>query len=279
MQAMLFQVSTKGDLADVVPNMLQYRVDGCIVIASVPISTEALATCEQYRMPLVLLNRLAPDSTASSVLCNSRLGSHKIAEFLVAGGHKRIAFIGGRPDSVIAQDREAGFRAGLAAAGQTLYARAVGGFRFEGGYQAARELLDLSPRPDAIFAASDIMALATLDAMRDAGLRAPDDVSLVGFDDIRSSAWPAYRLTTIAQPVEALLGRSLDLLSARIDNPECPPEIIYINGELKIRRSARVPPGFQSLPDLPELAPANAVETPPRVQAGRKRLLRKSTAA
>lgn len=278
MQAMLFQVSTKGDLADVVPSMLQYRVDGCIVIASVPISTEALATCAQYRMPLVLLNRLAPDSTASSVLCNSRLGSHKIAEFLVAGGHKRIAFIGGRPNSVIAQDREAGFRAGLAAAGQAVYARAVGGFRFEVGYQAARELLALSPRPDAIFAASDIMALATLDAMRDAGLRAPDDVSVVGFDDIRSSAWPAYRLTTIAQPVDALLDRSLDLLSARIENPECPPEIIYINGELKIRRSARMPPGIRSLPDVPELAPAIERETS-RVQSGRKRLLRKSTAA
>ena len=250
MQAMLFQVNTKGDLADVVPSMLQYRLDGCIVIASVPISKNALAMCQQYRMPVVLLNRLASETQASSVLCNSHAGAQKIAEFLIAGGHSRIAFIGGRPNSVIAQDREAGFLAGLSAAGQLPYGRAQGGFTFAGGYQAARELLALDPRPDAIFAASDIMALATLDAIRDAGLRAPEDVSVIGFDDIRSSAWPAYRLTTVAQPAEALLGRSLDLLSARIENWECPPEILYINGELRVRRSARVPPGFEMPPAL-----------------------------
>lgn len=280
MQAMLFQVSTKGDLADVVPSMLQYRVDGCIIIASVPISTAALTTCAQYQMPVVLLNRLATDSAASSVLCNSYLGSRKIADFLVAGGHSRIAFIGGRSNSVIAQDREAGFRAGLAAAGRTLYGRASGGFTFAGGYQAARELIALDPPPDAIFAASDIMALATLDALRDAGLRAPADISVVGFDDIRSSAWPAYRLTTVAQPVEALLGRSLDLLSARIENRECPPEIVYVNGELKIRRSARIPPGFESLPDSLEPAGAQigAPEHPPQAR-GRKRMPRGKTAA
>jgi DNA-binding LacI/PurR family transcriptional regulator len=276
MQAMLFQVSTKGDLADVVQSMLQYRLDGCIVIASVPISAAALATCAQYRLPVVLLNRLASESRASSVLCNSHSGGQKIAEFLVAGGHARIAFIGGRSNSVIAQDREAGFLTGLAAAGRGLYGRALGGFTFAGGYKAARELLALDPRPDAIFAASDIMALATLDALRDAGLRAPDDVSVIGFDDIRSSAWPAYRLTTVAQPAEALLGRSLDLLSARIEDWECPPEIIYVNGELRVRRSARIPPGFEMLPEALDLgAPVETERTSsdvrPKTRAGRKK--------
>jgi len=242
----LFQVARDGDLLDVVPSMARYRLDGCIVIASVPTSREAIEACARYSIPVVLLNRVMPDGSASSVLCNSRAGAHEVANFLVAGKHERIAFLRGRPGSVVSEDREAGFKEGLEANGVPLFAEETGHFRFEAAYQAATKLLASRRPPDAIFAAGDIMAFGVLDAMRDRGLSAPEDLSVVGFDDIRAAAWPAYRLTTLAQPAEAMLKRAVEFLVARIEDPTTPPESVFINGELRIRRSARVPEAYRA---------------------------------
>jgi LacI family transcriptional regulator len=243
---MLFQIPLGGDLAQQVPSMLQYRLDGCIIIASVPMSPESIATCARYRMPVVLLNRLATGSSASSVFCANVDGARRVAEFLVAGGHRRIAFVGGRPDSPISHDREAGFVAGLAAAGHTLAARRTGHFTFEGGFAAARELISLpaDERPDAIFAASDVMAFGVLDALRAAGLKAAEDVSVVGFDGVRAGAWPAYDLTTVAQPIEAMFARAVDLVNRRDGKDPSPPETVYVQAEFRLRRSARIPEGW-----------------------------------
>jgi LacI family transcriptional regulator len=243
---MLFQVPLGGDLAQVIASMVQYRLDGCVVIASVPVSAESLDICARYRMPVVLLNRLAAGHAASSVFCANADGARHIAEFLVAGGHRRIAFIGGRPDSTIGQDRETGFASGLAAAGVAIAARRTGHFTFEGGFSAARELISLpaSERPDAIFAASDIMAFGALDALRAAGVKAPADVSVVGFDGARAGAWPAYDLTTVIQPIEAMFARAVELLGRRNGDGHIPRETVYIQGEFRLRKSARVPAGW-----------------------------------
>jgi LacI family transcriptional regulator len=258
---MLFQVPLGGDLARQVPSMLQYRLDGCIVIASVPMSSASVATCARYRMPVVLLNRLATGTSASSVFCANVDGGRRVAEFLVAGGHRRIAFIAGREDSTISHDREAGFVAGLAAAGLTIGARRTGHFTFEGAFAAAHELLDLpaAQRPDAIFAASDVMAFAVIDAMREAGLRAPADISVVGFDGARAGAWPAYDLTTVAQPIEAMFARAVDLVNRRDASGLSPPEAIYIQPEFRLRKSARIPAGW---PASGKAANANSFTAP-----------------
>ena len=241
-QLVLFQVPKNGDITEILPKMLQYRLDGCVIIASVPMSSQAVATCARYRMPIVLLNRLAPRTSASSVLCANVEGGRQIADFLIAGGHKRIAFIGGRANSPISKDREAGFIEVLASAEQKLYASATGDFTFEGGYAATRSLVEARKRPDAIFAASDMMAFGALDAIRDAGLRAPDDVSVVGFDGARSGAWPAYNLTTIVQPVEAMFLRAVAIFKSRKTGATSPPaETVFIQGEFLVRGSARIP--------------------------------------
>lgn len=243
---MLFQIPLGGDLAQQIPSMLQYRLDGCIIIASVPMSSASVATCARYRMPVVLLNRMASGTSASSVFCANVDGARRVAEFLAAGQHQRPAFIGGRADSSINHDREAGFAAGLADAGLTLAERRTGHFTFEGGYAAARELIGLPAhrRPDAIFAASDVMAFGALDALRAAGLSAPDDISIVGFDGARAGAWPAYDLTTVAQPIEAMFARAVDLLNRRDGDAPSPPETVYIQGEFRLRKSARIPAGW-----------------------------------
>ncbi|AXQ93564.1 LacI family DNA-binding transcriptional regulator [Cereibacter azotoformans] len=246
-QLMLFQVPQDGELADVVPAMARYRLEGCIVIASVRTNAKSLTACRLHGIPVVLINRVVHDGSASSVLCHNEAGGHELGRFLLAGGHRRIAIISGRADSIVNRDRLTGFRAALAEAGVREVAEVNGDFRFEAAYQAARELLSAEPRCDAIFAVSDLMACGAIDAARDLAVRVPDDLSIVGFDGIRTAAWPAYRLTTVAQPADAILSRAVALIAAR--DPNRAPEISYINGLLKVRRSARVPAGYAPEPE------------------------------
>jgi len=250
---MLFSIPDGQNVTDVLPVMLQYRLDGCIVIASVPITAGAVEKCMRYRMPLVLLNRIGPKTGASSVLCDNVGGARDIVRFLLASDHSRIAYIGGRPGSAISQDRERGMREAFDTAGEKLYDERVGHFTFEGGRQAARELMSTKARPDAIFAANDLMAFGAIDAVKEIGLRIPEDVSVVGFDGARAGAWPAYNLTTMVQPVESMFTTAIEFVERQRIEPLRPPETVYIAPQFLQRGSSRLPkartPGFVGSPE------------------------------
>lgn len=240
-QPMLFLVQHGKDLSSVLPSMLEYRPVGCIALAAVAVPEEAASTCQRYRIPLILLNRNAPKSLACSVRLNNWDGAHEVAEFLAAGEHQRIALISGSPNHPAGQERDAGFLTGLRELGLDVFAHRQGHFTHEGGYAATTELLALPTLPDAIFAAGDMMALGVIDALRDAGKRVPEDISVIGFDGIRAGALPAYQVTTFLQPVDTLFRRAMDLIAARTEDSSRPAETILIQGKLIIRNSSRLP--------------------------------------
>jgi LacI family transcriptional regulator len=150
--------------------------------------------------------------------------ARQMTEYLLELGHRRIGFIMGHPDHGSSHDRLAGYLEALRQHGVDFDENLVehGLFDYESGYQCARRLLDSHPRPTAIFASNDHMALATLTAAHERRLEIPDDLSVAGFDDTSSSrfAWPP--LTTVRQPIaevarvatEVLLGR----LQGRVDD-------------------------------------------------------------
>lgn len=114
--------------------------------------------------------------------------------------------------------------------------------------EAARALFDRSAkkRPDAVFVANDHMALIVMDVLRsELGLRIPEDVSVVGYDDVPQAAWPAYALTTLRQPVNRMVETTVRVVLDKIERPDTAPERIEIEGPLMIRGSARVPPGYR----------------------------------
>lgn len=226
--------------AETVQALIQYQMDG-VLIASAQLSSSAAEICTQHRVPMVMINRLARIRSCA-VLCHNKAGGRLVGDLLIEAGHRRIAFVAGRPDTSTSEDREAGLLGALSAAGLGLHARREGLYTYQGGFAAARDLLGLDPPPDAIFSANDIMALGVLDAIRLTGLRVRHDVSVVGFDDIQAASWPVYDLTTIAQPVDAMIERALDLLLQRMEDPSLPGEDVYIHGELRRRGSARLPP-------------------------------------
>lgn len=237
---------TAGNIDDVLEEILDYQVDG-IVMASVALSSDLAQRCKRAGVPVVLFNRTQDIEGIASVASDNFGGGQALARFLVAGGHRRIGYVAGWEGASTQRDREAGFRAGLEAAGQTLFARTVGDFETEAARKAAREMFDVSPerRPDAVFAANDHMAMQVMDVLRyELGLTVPGDVSVVGFDDVPLAAWPAYDLTTVRQRANDMAARTVSTLLTLIDTPTGPTPQHKVDAPLVLRGSARIPDGW-----------------------------------
>jgi DNA-binding LacI/PurR family transcriptional regulator len=241
---LMFTLGNSGaDLDRVVAELMDYQVDG-LIAASVDLSGALVARCASAGLPVVLFNRAVDGAGLSAVTSDNLAGGRRAAEFLIAGGHARIAHIAGWQGSSTGRDRRAGFEAALAAAGRAAHAVIDGRYDREAAAQAARELMARPDPPDAIFVGNDHMALAVMDVLRfDLGLSVPGDVSVVGFDDVAQAAWPAYALTTVCQPAGRMVAATVAELLARIEDPARAPRRIEIAGPLIRRGSARIPPG------------------------------------
>lgn len=242
---LIFMASqTAGNIDDVLGEILDYQPEG-IILASVAMSSDLTHRCEAAGVPVVLFNRLQDDESLSGVASDNLSGGRKLAEFLVAGGHRRIAHIAGWEGASTQRDREAGFLQGLAEAGLVLHSRAVGNFHADQAQAAARALFQTADRPDAVFVANDHMAFAVMDVLRyELGLRVPEDVSVVGYDDVTISAWPSYDLTTVRQPANRMVEETVRSMLDRIDTPNAAPRRVAIDGPLILRGSARIPEGW-----------------------------------
>jgi DNA-binding LacI/PurR family transcriptional regulator len=237
MQTMMFQVPESGDISDVIPNMIRFRLAGCIVIPSVAVSHDAIASLNKFGIAVVLLNRTMRGAGVRSVWCDQAGGGRALAQFLLAGGHQRIGFIAGI-GTPTAERREKGFLRGLADSGASPFARAEGRFTFEDAFAGAKDLLTRPVIPDAIFAANDLMAFAAIDAARGLGLAVPGDLSIVGFDNSRIGEWAAYSLTTIAIPMREMFTAAVAMVRQEVGTG---PRTITMPGKLIVRNSARVP--------------------------------------
>ncbi|WP_306418055.1 substrate-binding domain-containing protein [Jannaschia formosa] len=239
---LIFTVSNSGvDLDGVVSELMDYQVDG-LIAASVDLSGALVARCAKAGLPVVLFNRGVDGASLSTVTSDNRSGGCRVAEFLLAGGHERIGHVSGWQGSSTGRDRRDGFEAGLRAAGAAPLAVIDGRYDRATASEAARTLMDRSDPPDAIFVGNDYMALAVMDVLRfDLGLSVLGDVSVRGYDDIAMSAWPAYDLTTLRQPVRRMIAATVEELMARIDAPTRRPGRIEIDGPLVVRGSARLP--------------------------------------
>ena len=240
----LLFMTDQGDQDAVVKDMLQYQVEG-VVMASAHLSSQLAQQCADNGIPVVLFNRYIATSPANSVTSDNLEGGHMVADFLIRAGHKRISFIAGFEDSSTNRDREAGFYKGLAEHGKVCFSRGVGAYTSEGAAQAARDLFSGDEKPDAVFVANDHMAFAVMDVLRtEFGLRIPEDVSIVGYDDVPAAAWPAYNLTTVRQPANRMVTETVSILLDQIEDASSPPRRIAIDGPLVLRGSARIPEGW-----------------------------------
>ena len=238
-QVLLFTGIKQRNTDPVAEQVLQYQVDG-LILASTVLSSKLAESCLSANIPLVLLNRTTRHE-ASSVASRNLEGGKKIASFLLAGGHQSFAYIAGFANSSTNEDRQRGYVERLAEAGKVPVV-VDGHYSYAGAAEAARALLTSPAPPDAIFCANDHMAFAAVDVARhELGLRIPQDVSIVGYDNAGPARWPSYDLTTIEQPIEEMAEATVEVLLGQIEATSSQTVRKTITGDLIVGSSARKP--------------------------------------
>jgi LacI family transcriptional regulator len=218
--------------------------DGVILVTSrmTPQQREQL---ERAGIALVVIDPVdLPDTDVASVGATNWAGGLAATEHLLSLGHRRIGMIGGPRSMLCTQARIDGYRAALERAGVEFDRSLVryGDFRHEGGFRASCTLLDLADRPTAIFAGSDQQAMGAYEAARQVGLRVPDDVSVVGFDDLPLCQWLSPPLTTIRQPLEEMGRLAARMLFQQLDGDTLVSPRMELATELRVRLSTAPPP-------------------------------------
>ncbi|MCY1673019.1 LacI family DNA-binding transcriptional regulator [Novosphingobium sp. SL115] len=187
-------------VGDVLAFARRSRVDGLVIVQPVAGAAGLADALVAEGVPAVCLSSVPVEGYAGVILSGERAASAEVARFLVGLGHRRIAMIAGPADVASAQERKAGFMAGLAEHGLELVALAEGDYGFASGLAAAEALLDGATRPSAIFACNDMMAAAVLKAAAARGLAVPRDLSVVGFDGSMLAQIVTPALTTVHRP-------------------------------------------------------------------------------
>jgi LacI family transcriptional regulator, galactose operon repressor len=222
-------------------NLAARRCDGVLLILS------ELTARQQRRLvdlgvPVVIVDPAgAPPPGIPSVGATNWAGGLSAVEHLVSLGHSRVACIGGPTDVLCSRARVAGYRAAMGAAGLDIpsgYVR-YGDFMSGTGYRQTMALLDLPEPPTAIFVCSDQMALGAYEALYERGIRVPDGMSIVGFDDLDEAKWAIPPLTTVRQPLSEMAGMATRMLLALIGGEELETNRVELSTSLVIRQSTR----------------------------------------
>jgi LacI family transcriptional regulator len=238
--------TTEGDAGreETYLNLLRAKqVDGALVDGLV-LPPERIASFIADGFPIVCLDRDVDSTAVPVVQVDNKRGGQMATEHLLALGHTRIAHVAGAPELGISGERAEGYRAALRAAGIEPDPRLVevGNYTEDGGYEAARALLARRRRPTAIFAANDLSAVGVLEAVAESGRRVPDDVSVVGFDDLRLAAYTTPPLTTIHPPAREIGARATSLLLDLTRGKKVRRRRHLLDPELVVRRSTAPPP-------------------------------------
>jgi DNA-binding LacI/PurR family transcriptional regulator len=234
LQLWLALAATPEQRQRIEPHLTDQHVDG-VLLLSLQDGDPLPGRLRRRGMPFVLGGRPAhPDPGDAFVDVNNEAGARRAVEYLLAGGARRVATVAGPQDMEVGRARLAGYRAAVTGPDLVAY----GDFSESGGVAAMKTLLERDTDLDAVFAASDLMAAGALRALREAGLRVPQDVALVGFEDAPEARQTEPPLTTVRQPVEEMGRRMAELLTALIDRGPVADSHVLLDTRLVRRASA-----------------------------------------
>ena len=223
--------------------LASHDTDGVIVVLS-EFTSGQLEQLREANIPLVVIDPVnPPPPDLPSVGATNWAGGLAATEHLLDLGHRRIGAIAGPADYLCSRARTDGYRSALERAGIRFDPALVrnGDFRHEGGFLHGGELLDLADPPTAIFAGSDQHALGVYEAARQRGLRIPQDLSVVGFDDLPVDRWLSPPLTTVRQPLAEMGWAAADMLGTLIEGLPLPSRRVELTTDLIVRESTAPP--------------------------------------
>src|SRR5688572_11626616 len=227
---------TAEEVANASGQLLRHRAEATIFLSgSPPASLVELA--RRNGQPLILINRAETD--LDSVRCDDSEGARQVFEALRTARAADFAVLNAERPSPSLLARERAFAWLAARAGIPCIVRRAGQADYNGGREAARRLLSEGRTPQAVFCVNDLMAFGAMDAFRRAGRHVPDDVSVIGFDDIPMAAWEPYRLTTVRQDTDRIAAEVIRVLDRRTTDPDLPPISVSFPVELIARNTVK----------------------------------------
>jgi LacI family transcriptional regulator len=233
----LFLFHTADEEQKLTPRIVRRQLLDGVIVSALPVDDPLVSQLLENNVPFVMIGRPNDPTKTSFVDVDNIEGAHTAVSYLLRLGYQRIATITGPLNTTVGLDRRQGYLNALNERRQPLDPALIveGDFTEAGGYLAMRRLLP--HRPEAIFVASDTMALGALRALRNAGLAVPRDVALIGFDDLPSSAISDPPLTTIRQPIRRLGAQAVESLIDILARGSQPPRQIIMTTQLVIRDS------------------------------------------
>lgn len=228
---------TEDELLAAQKMLIGHRAEAIIIISgSPPASFFELA--QRNGQPLVVIGRSEPD--ADHVRAGNSEASRKAATAFYESGRRRLAVIGSNTGTPSIIERENAFVSAAQSLGASVVVGRGGDSDYDGGVAAGRALFSETIKPDAVYCANDLIAFGLMDVVRrEAGLRIPEDVAVIGFDDVPQASWLSYQLTTFRQDPLIMARRAVELMERRLENPDAPPGYERVIPELVIRQSFR----------------------------------------
>ncbi len=230
-----------GDLereADYIDLLLEKKADGIVFVAAGESSNHIRDLIEQG-VPVVVCDRELPEVEVDTVIADNMKSGYQATQHLIELGHRRIGCIAGPEELNISSKRLQGYKAALEQHGIPLREELIiqGDFRYRGGYEATRQLLTMDEPPTAIFASNDLMAIGAICAASELKLRIPQDVAIIGCDDIALASFTNPRLTTVAQPKREMGAIAVEMLVERIKDKDSLPARRVLPTALVLRDS------------------------------------------
>ena len=229
---------TVAGVDQTIAELIDFRVEG-IITASVELGSHIADECQAYGIPIVMFNREEADIESSAVTTDNVAGGRLAARHLMGIGRSRISVLAGWEGASTNRDREFGFHAELFAAGREVHSRAVGHFDLMQTEEATRALFaGPEPKPDALFVLNDYMAFRAMSVLRhELGISVPEEVAVIGFDDVPLAAAPEYDLTSVRQPINRMVAHAIRIMLAEIRGSA--PERLSLAPTLVPRGSTR----------------------------------------
>lgn len=233
------------DMGALIARVLEYRVCAIVVMTGTPPS-QIVLECLNNGVPVILINKLLPKFAVDTVISDHAAGGRLAAERLLAAGCRRLAVVSSAARTASLTGRIDAFRARAAESRLRVRLWQEGPTDYRSGYEAALAVL-ADGMVDGVFCVTDLLALGFLDAARqERGRRVPDDLSVIGFDDIPQAAWSAYDLTTFRQPIAALAAAVMQAIRRRAAEPAAAPRLATVPVELVVRSTVRACAGARS---------------------------------
>ncbi|UXI02506.1 HTH-type transcriptional repressor PurR [Photobacterium sp. TY1-4] len=240
----LILCNTEGNLEkqrDYLRMLAEKRVDGLLVMCS-DLDDKLLALLERQKdLPMVVMDWGPESPHTDKIQDNAELGGYVATKYFIEHGHQKIGCLTGHSEKLTCRERLKGFHKAMAEANLSVNPDWLieGDFECESAVAAAKQFIAMEERPTAIFCFNDIMAMALISTFEQAGLRVPDDISIIGYDNIDLAPYFSPPLTTIHQPKQRLGKKAIEILMARVKDKQHERRIFEMAPELVVRKSVK----------------------------------------